>query len=331
MEPLRPPRRGDRPADRGGGDRLRREHAAWPQRERTGTTYDDPIPFRITPHARTKSRLRLPLRRAVALPARPLIAAAIDPRSRAQPRQPPRPTSAPPGSAANACAKSSTTISPCRRTRAATSSRDPAIFEAGHRGEDVVAGWLRLAGFDLRTQRSDGRQFGFSALDGRFRGHIDGCLVAGPAPLAYPRCGRTRRSAPRPGRTSSSGASSWQNRLRGADRPLPSLPRAAEPGALHRAQPRHHGALRERCRSSGLAQRMSDRAVEVVRASDAEELCRGPRSDRTSTVCRGGSTAGDVMACPWQDRCWPAADRLTPSDTQAGPSPPSKTGSRTGR
>src|SRR3990172_5019207 len=51
------------------------------------------------------------------------------------------------------------------------------IFEAGHRAEDIVAAWLRVAGFDLRTQRSDGRQFGFSALEGRFRGHIDGCLV----------------------------------------------------------------------------------------------------------------------------------------------------------
>ena len=37
------------------------------------------------------------------------------------------------------------------------------IFEAGHRGEDIVADWLRLAGFDLRTERADGRQFGFSA------------------------------------------------------------------------------------------------------------------------------------------------------------------------
>lgn len=60
------------------------------------------------------------------------------------------------------------------------------IFEAGHRGEDVVADWIRAAGFDLRTHRSDGRQFGFSALDGRFRGHIDGCLVTGPVGIAYP-------------------------------------------------------------------------------------------------------------------------------------------------
>src|SRR5689334_15728120 len=37
------------------------------------------------------------------------------------------------------------------------------IFEAGHRCEDIVAAWLRAAGFDLRTERADGRQFGFAA------------------------------------------------------------------------------------------------------------------------------------------------------------------------
>ncbi|MGH8265159.1 MAG: hypothetical protein ACRET4_16895 [Steroidobacteraceae bacterium] len=66
---------------------------------------------------------------------------------------------------------------------------DPAtlrIFEAGHRAEDIVAAWLRAAGFDLRTQRKDGGQFGFASLGGRFRGHIDGCLVAGPAAIDYP-------------------------------------------------------------------------------------------------------------------------------------------------
>src|SRR3954463_2765496 len=44
------------------------------------------------------------------------------------------------------------------------------IFEAGHRAEDIIAAWLRAAGFDLHTKRSDGTQFGFSSLDGRFRG-----------------------------------------------------------------------------------------------------------------------------------------------------------------
>ncbi|MDO8607285.1 MAG: hypothetical protein Q7R40_12175 [Phaeospirillum sp.] len=42
------------------------------------------------------------------------------------------------------------------------------------------------AGFDLRTERRDGRQFGFSVLNGRFKGHIDGCLVGGPVAMDYP-------------------------------------------------------------------------------------------------------------------------------------------------
>lgn len=54
------------------------------------------------------------------------------------------------------------------------------VFEAGHRFEDMTIRWLRLAGFDLRNQKRDGSQFGFSAAEGRFRGHIDGVIVGGP-------------------------------------------------------------------------------------------------------------------------------------------------------
>lgn len=54
------------------------------------------------------------------------------------------------------------------------------VFEAGHVFEALSVRWLRAAGFDLRTQRRDGAPFGFSAMEGRFRGHIDGVIVAGP-------------------------------------------------------------------------------------------------------------------------------------------------------
>src|ERR1044071_2992857 len=66
------------------------------------------------------------------------------------------------------------------------------IFEAGHRCENIVAAWLRAPGFDLRPELADGRQFGFSALDGRFKGHIDGCLLSGPADMAYPALWETK-------------------------------------------------------------------------------------------------------------------------------------------
>ncbi|MDD3030534.1 MAG: hypothetical protein PHS57_09745 [Alphaproteobacteria bacterium] len=54
------------------------------------------------------------------------------------------------------------------------------VFDAGHKFEDLSVAWLRLTGFDLRTNKKDGSQFGFSAANGKLAGHIDGVIVAGP-------------------------------------------------------------------------------------------------------------------------------------------------------
>jgi hypothetical protein len=54
------------------------------------------------------------------------------------------------------------------------------IFEVGHQLEDLCVGWLRSAGFDVRTRNRAGDQFGFSIAGGRIRGHIDGAIVDGP-------------------------------------------------------------------------------------------------------------------------------------------------------
>ena len=53
------------------------------------------------------------------------------------------------------------------------------IFERGHVMEDCMVAWLRDAGFDLRTRKTDGEQFGFSVADGRLQGHIDGVICRG--------------------------------------------------------------------------------------------------------------------------------------------------------
>jgi len=42
------------------------------------------------------------------------------------------------------------------------------IFERGHVMEDCMVAWLRDAGFDLRTRKSDGEQFGFSVAAARW-------------------------------------------------------------------------------------------------------------------------------------------------------------------
>jgi hypothetical protein len=60
------------------------------------------------------------------------------------------------------------------------------IFEIGHVLENVVANWLRNAGFELETTDADGKQFGFTQADGRIQGHVDGIIRSGPLDLKYP-------------------------------------------------------------------------------------------------------------------------------------------------
>jgi len=61
-------------------------------------------------------------------------------------------------------------------------------FRMGHIHEDETAAWLIKAGFDLRTHKADGGQFGFMVANGKIRGHIDGVILSGPpiAGLKYP-------------------------------------------------------------------------------------------------------------------------------------------------
>lgn len=187
---------------------------------------------------------------------------------------------------------------------------DPAtlrIFEAGHRGEDVVAAWLRAAGFDLRTHRRDGGQFGFSVLGGRFRGHIDGCLVAGPAAIRYPALWENKCL----------GAASWKEVVKKGvvlAKPIYAAQIALYQAYLELPNPALFTALNRdtwelHCElvpfDAALAQRMSDRAVDVVRASDAQELLPRAAGERTAIVCRGGKAGQDWHSpCPWRDRCW---------------------------
>ena len=62
------------------------------------------------------------------------------------------------------------------------------IFARGLWVEDALIRWMRQAGFDLKTEGKDGKQFGFTTLGGLIKGHCDGVLVGGPADFGpYPR------------------------------------------------------------------------------------------------------------------------------------------------
>lgn len=58
--------------------------------------------------------------------------------------------------------------------------RTQRIFARGHIMETLAIKWLRDAGYDLRTEKPDGGQFGFRTANGKFAGHCDGVIMSGP-------------------------------------------------------------------------------------------------------------------------------------------------------
>jgi hypothetical protein len=59
-------------------------------------------------------------------------------------------------------------------------------FDIGHCLEDLIADWMILAGFKLRTRGGITEQFGFSIADGKIAGHVDGIIFDGPDCCKYP-------------------------------------------------------------------------------------------------------------------------------------------------
>jgi CRISPR/Cas system-associated exonuclease Cas4 (RecB family) len=60
------------------------------------------------------------------------------------------------------------------------------IFDLGNLIEDYLIRLLRDAGFDVRTRKDNGDQWGFSLADGRIQGHVDGVIMGGPKVMDYP-------------------------------------------------------------------------------------------------------------------------------------------------
>ncbi|MDR0942239.1 MAG: hypothetical protein LBM19_01310 [Holosporales bacterium] len=72
------------------------------------------------------------------------------------------------------------------KREADVSAQNLRTFAIGHCLEDLIADWIKLAGFDLRTRNENGEQFGFSAADGKIAGHVDGIIFGGLDFCRYP-------------------------------------------------------------------------------------------------------------------------------------------------
>lgn len=190
------------------------------------------------------------------------------------------------------------------------------IFDMGHDGETRMAQYLRLAGFDLRTERADGSQYGFVDVNGRFRGHIDGVLIGGPSiegvGFIYPAL--------------------WENKALGAD----SYKSVVNEG-IRRSKPLYYGQVQIYMAYMGLdvclftcisrdtgevyvevirfdalrAQELSDRAAQILASRDPEEFPRIAR-DETDFRCR---------FCDYPGTCWRDAKAMlinTPAPSWLG-------------
>jgi len=179
------------------------------------------------------------------------------------------------------------------------------IFEVGHVLEDLAIRWLRLAGFDLYTRKANREQFGFSVAAGRIQGHVDGILNAGPDDLGlhYPALWECKtmndkswRDTAKNGVTKSKPVYAAQIALYQAYMEA-SVPGISQSPAIFTAINKDSQEIWfERVPfDGGLAQRMSDRAVRIISATNAGELL--PRHTTTPTH-------QECKFCPWQDRCW---------------------------
>lgn len=183
------------------------------------------------------------------------------------------------------------------------------IFDKGHDGETRMAEYLRAAGFDLLTEKEDGRQFGFAAAEGRIKGHVDGIFLSGPLnDIPYP-CGWETKEL---------NNKSWGDTAKkGVEVSKPVYYAQVQilsaymdlPGFLFTAVNKDSAEVYAEWIPVKLAvgQALSDKAVRIVSSGSPEEL---PRITKDPQDFR-------CAYCDYQLTCWKKEDK--PATTTAAP------------
>lgn len=171
------------------------------------------------------------------------------------------------------------------------------VFDAGHKFEDLSIQWLRLAGFDLRTAKRDGSQYGFSVAGGKLRGHIDGVIVGGPdIGVAWPALWEHKAL----------NAKSWNDLVKNGLQTSKlvyfgqvqlymaymELTVALFTALNKDTEELYHEIVPF---DAAEAQRLSDKAVAVIRAAECGELLPRIAANADFYLCR---------MCPYAERCW---------------------------
>lgn len=184
------------------------------------------------------------------------------------------------------------------------------VFDMGHDGEERMASYLRLAGFNLVTAQPDGRQFGFGVAwdeerqGHRIAGHIDGALIDGPSKI-----GSVALRYPMLWENKALGSKSFGDMVRkGVRKSKPvyytqiqiyqGYMSLHENPALFTCLNRDTGEIYAELvpYDAAAAQEASDRGIRVITAGSPEEL---PRVSAQGDDYR-------CRYCNWRERCWSA-------------------------
>lgn len=176
------------------------------------------------------------------------------------------------------------------------------IFDRGHVGEELARAWLSDAGYRIVQRNQRTRElFAFSQLGGRFRGHVDGVVIEAPDGFSVPAL--------------------WEAKFLG-NKAFNEI----QKHGLKKAKPVYYAQVAiyqayleltenpalftatnaDTCEQLHLlipfdaeeAQRMTDRAVRIVKATDAGELLPRPFKDKSYFECK---------FCAFASRCWEMA------------------------
>ena len=182
------------------------------------------------------------------------------------------------------------------------------IFEIGHAFEALALAWLRQAGFSVFTKKPNGDAFGFSVAGGRIRGHVDGIINDTPADLGM--------KFPAIWECKSMNAKSWRDTVKhGLKKSKPiyavqvatyqaymegSVPGISANPALFTTVNKDTAEIYHELVpfDATLAQEASDRAVNLIRATDAGEVLPRIAMNEDHFEC---------AFCPYRQRCWKVA------------------------
>lgn len=194
------------------------------------------------------------------------------------------------------------------------------IFALGNVIEDLMAQWIKDAGFTLLTERAGGGQFGFGTgrdpvtNEPRIKGHLDGVITAGPSglvglpvvgkdqfPMAYPCLWECK---------SMNNKNFAKTLKEGVERSKPEYYAQMQVYMGYMDLTEHPALFTVLNKdtseiyaelvpfNSAACQTASDKGVAVIRASFPEEFPRIGR-DATDFKCKW---------CDYHDRCWAAKD-----------------------